>query len=193
MIQVLRALRALLVFTVLTGIVYPLVLMLGAQIVFPREADGSLVKFSDEVVGSELIGQAWEGEEWFYGRPSAVEYDAAASAGVNLGPTSKALSDQFKERAQAIVALEDAYSGSLNVEDIPVDLLTSSASGLDPHISVAAALFQAPRVSEVRGVSLGRIEALISDQTEPRTLGVWGQERVNVLRLNLALEDLVRT
>ena len=166
---------------------------LGAQVAFPHQADGSLVEVSDEVVGSELIGQAWEGEEWFYGRPSAVDYDAAASAGVNLGPTSRALSEQFQERAESIIDLEGPYSGPLGVGDIPVDLLTSSGSGLDPHISVAAALFQAPRVAEVRGLSLGQIEALISDHAEPKTLGVWGQERVNVLRLNLALEDLART
>ena len=192
MIQVLRALRALLVFTILTGIGYPLILTLGAQVAFPHQAEGSLVEVSDEILGSELVGQAWEGEEWFYGRPSAVGYDAAASAGANLGPTSKALFEQFQERARAIIDLEGAYSDPLRVKDIPVDLLTSSGSGLDPHISVTAALFQAARVAEVRGVSLGRVEALISDQTEAKTLGVWGLERVNVLRLNLALEDLAR-
>lgn len=193
MTHALRALRALVVFTVLTGIVYPLVFMLGAQVVFPRQADGSLVEVSGEIVGSELIGQAWEGDEWFYGRPSAVDYDAAASGGANLGPTSKVLYEQFEERARAIVEIEEAYRGSVNTDDIPVDLLTASGSGLDPHISAAAALFQAPRVATVRGISLGQVEALISEHTEPRSLGVWGQERVNVLRLNLALADLART
>lgn len=193
MAQVFRALRALLAFTILTGIAYPLVFTLGAQAVFPRQADGSLIEGSGEVVGSDLIGQSWEGEQWFYGRPSGVDYDAAASAGVNLGPTSKVLFEQFTESAQAIADLEDAYREEVSVADIPVDLLTSSGSGLDPHISVAAALFQAPRIAEVRGLPLDRVEALIEAHTESKTLGVWGLERVNVLRLNLALEDLTPT
>lgn len=186
----LRATRALIVFTILTGVIYPLVFTFGAQVIFPRQADGSLVTISGEIVGSDLIGQPWEGDKWFYGRPSAVDYDAAASGGMNLGPTSRALYDQFVERSRAIIGLEEAYRGSLSVGDIPVDLLTSSGSGLDPHISVEAARFQASRVASVRGITLELVEDLISDHTEPKTLGVWGQERVNVLRLNLALEDL---
>lgn len=191
--QTLRALRALVVFTLLTGVAYPLVFTLGAQVAFPHQADGSLVEVSDEIVGSELIGQEWKGEEWFYGRPSGVNYDAAASGGVNLGPTSKALFEQFRERSQAIIDLEAAYSSGVNVKDVPVDLLTASGSGLDPHISLAAAVFQAPRIAMIRGLSLERVQALISEHTEPKTLGVWGQERVNVLRLNLALEELAPT
>lgn len=191
--HVLRASRALLVFSIMTGIIYPLVLTLGAQILIPRQANGSLIEVSGEIVGSDLIGQAWEGEEWFYGRPSTVDYDAAASGASNLGPTSQALSDLIAERAQTIINVEGDYQSRIGVADIPVDLLTSSGSGLDPHISVAAAIFQLPRIAEVRGLSLDRLEALVETYTESKTLGVWGLERVNVLHLNLALEELERT
>lgn len=192
MIQIVRALRALVVFSILTGVIYPMVITLGSQLAFSRQANGSLVGDSIQIVGSELIGQAWEGEEWFYGRPSGVDYDGAASAGVNLGPTSAALSQQFGDRAQAIADLEEPYLGEVEVRAIPVDLLTASGSGLDPHISAGAARYQAPRISEVRGVPMERIEALIEAHIEPKTLGVWGQERVNVLQLNLELADLAR-
>lgn len=191
--QVLRASRALLVFSILTGIIYPLVLTLGAQIFFPSQADGSLIEVSGEIVGSDLIGQAWAGEEWFYGRPSSVDYDAAASGAGNLGPTSQLLSELIAERARTIITVEGDYRSGIDVADIPVDLLTSSGSGLDPHISVAAALFQLPRIAEVRGLSLDRLEALVETRTESKTLGVWGLERVNVLHLNLALGELERT
>jgi K+-transporting ATPase ATPase C chain len=149
----------------------------------PDKADGSLVRVDGRIVGSSSIGQLWEGEEWFHGRPAAVDYDATTSSGSNLGPTSQALADLIAERAQAILDLEGPYSPDLSVADIPVDLLTASASGLDPHISPAAARLQAPRIAEVRGLSLDRVLALID--AKPATLG-W--PRVNVLDLNLALE-----
>lgn len=189
MAPIVRALRALAVFTILTGVVYPLLLTAGAQVVFSHQANGSLSEVSNEIVGSELIGQAWEGEQWFYGRPSAVDYDASASGGVNLGPTSKALSEQITEQAGAIISLEEPFRGEINVQDIPVDMLTTSGSGLDPHISPEAAAFQAARIAEVRGLPIEEVEALIEELTEQKALGVWGQDRVNVLMLNLALEE----
>jgi potassium-transporting ATPase KdpC subunit len=189
----LRGLRGLLVFSVLTGILYPLLFTGASQVILPGQADGSLVEVDGRVVGSELIGQAWEGEEWFYGRPTGVDYDASASAGVNLGPLSMDLSAMIEERAAAIVELESPYREQTEVADIPVDLLTSSSSGLDPHISVEGATFQAPRIAEIRRLELSEVEGLIEEHSEARTLGVWGQERVNVLQLNLALEGIART
>lgn len=187
MVQVLGSLRALLVFTVLTGVLYPLVVTVSAQVAFSHQARGSLVRQGDRVVGSSIIGQDWDGNEWFYGRPSAVDYDSSASGGRNLGPLSDDLAADLADRIAAITAIEEPYRGPVASSDIPVDLVTSSASGLDPDISVAGALFQSPRIAEVRGLPLERVEALIRDLAVPKTLGVWGQERVKVLQLNLAL------
>jgi K+-transporting ATPase ATPase C chain len=189
MSNALRALRAVVVLGLLTGVVYPLVITGIAQVTMSDKADGSLVRVDGQVVGSSSIGQLWEGEEWFHGRPSAVDYDASTSSGSNLGPNSQSLADLIEERAQTILELESSYRPGLAVADIPVDLLTASASGLDPHISVDAAVFQAPRIAEVRGLSLDQVQALIDEHTEGPTLGFLGQERVNVLELNLALEQ----
>ncbi len=183
----LRALLAVLVLAVLTGVVYPLAVTMFAQIAFPEKADGSLIRVDGRPVGSSLIGQRWEGEEWFHGRPSAAQYDAAASSGSNLGPTSEELADLIRHRASAILALEGPYTPGLRASDIPVDLLTASASGLDPHISPAAAEFQAPRIAAVRDLPLGQVRALITRHTEGRSLGLLGEPRVNVLELNVAL------
>ena len=183
----LRALRAVVVLALLTGLAYPLVITGIAQLTMPGKADGNLVRVNGEIVGSSSIGQLWEGDEWFHGRPSAVDYDASTSSGSNLGPNSQDLSDLIAERAAAILALEGPYNPDLTVGAIPVDLLTASASGLDPHISVAAAELQAPRIAEVRGLSLDQVTALIDDHTEGAVLGFLGKERVNVLELNLAL------
>jgi K+-transporting ATPase ATPase C chain len=185
-----RALRAVVVLAVLTGLVYPLAVTGLAQLTMPDRADGSLVRVDGEVVGSSVIGQRWDGEEWFHGRPSSVDYDASTSSGSNLGPNSRELSDLIAERAQAVVELEGPYVPGLTVADMPVDLLTAPASGLDPHISVAAADLQAPRVAETRNLPLERVRALIRDHIDPRSFGVVGQPRVNVLELNLALEQL---
>jgi K+-transporting ATPase ATPase C chain len=187
--NVLRALRAVIVLGLLTGLAYPLVITGIAQLTMSDKADGSLVTVHGQVVGSSSIGQLWEGEEWFHGRPSAVDYDASTSSGSNLGPNSQDLADLIEERAQAILDLEGAYVPDLTAADVPVDLVTASASGLDPQISLAAARLQAPRIADVRGLTLEQVQALIDEHTEGPTLGFLGQERVNVLELNLALEQ----
>ena len=182
-----RALRAVVVLALLTGLAYPLLVTGIAQLTMPGKADGSLVRVDGKVVGSSSIGQVWEGEEWFHGRPSAIDYDASTSSGSNLGPNSQELSDLIADRADAILKLEGPFNPGLTVADIPVDLLTASASGLDPHISVSAAELQAPRIAEVRGLSLERVRSLIDQSTQGPALGFLGEERVNVLELNLAL------
>jgi K+-transporting ATPase ATPase C chain len=186
--NVVRALRAVVVLALLTGLAYPLVITGIAQLTMADKADGSLVRADGRVVGSSSIGQLWDGEEWFHGRPSAVDYDASTSSGSNLGPSSQELSDLIAERVAAIIELERPYVPGLTAADIPVDLVTASASGLDPHISPQAAELQAPRIAEVRGLSLDRVLALIEEHTQGRGLGFLGQEHVNVLELNLALE-----
>jgi K+-transporting ATPase ATPase C chain len=183
-----RALRAVVVLALLTGLAYPLVITGLAQLTMSEKADGSLLRMDGRVVGSSSIGQLWEGNEWFHGRPSAIDYDASTSSGSNLGPSSQDLADLIEERAQAILDLEGPYNPGLAVADIPVDLLTASASGLDPHISVGAAELQAPRIAEVRGLPVERVLELIAENTDGRALGFLGQERVNVLELNLALD-----
>jgi K+-transporting ATPase ATPase C chain len=185
-----RALIATLVLAVLTGLLYPLAITLVAQIAMSGKADGSLVRVDGRAVGSSLIGQEWDGEAWFHGRPSAAGYDASASAGSNLGPTSEELAAQIQQRAAEILAREGPYVPGLTASDIPVDLIAASASGLDPDISVAAAELQAPRIAAVRGISLGEIQRLIDAHTQGRTLGFLGQPRVNVLELDLALEEM---
>jgi potassium-transporting ATPase KdpC subunit len=182
-----RALRAVVVLALLTGLAYPLVMTGIAQLTMSSKADGSLLRVDGKVVGSSSIGQLWEGKEWFHGRPSAIDYDASTSSGSNLGPNSQELSDQIAERADAILKLEGPFNAGLTVADIPADLLTASASGLDPDISVAAAELQAPRIAEVHGLSLEQVRSLIDEHTKGPTLGFLGEERVNVLELNLAL------
>lgn len=185
-----RALVATVVLAVLFGLVYPLVMTGFAQVVFHNKAQGSIVKLDGRAVGSSLIGQQWQGTHWFYGRPSASDYDATASGGSNLGPTSKALAEAIRNRAQAIISVEGAYVGALTIEQIPVDLLTASASGLDPDISPAAALFQAPRIAAMRHVPLDQVRALIGRLTSQTPLDLFGAPHVNVFELNLALERI---
>jgi K+-transporting ATPase ATPase C chain len=186
----LRALLAVIVLGVLTGLVYPLVITGVAQLTLDDKADGSLVRIDDQVVGSTSIGQMWEGTEWFHGRPSAVDYDAAASSGSNLGPTSQELADLVQERVDGVLELEGPYMPDLTAADIPADLVTASSSGLDPHISVASAELQAARIAEVRGLSVEDVMRLIDQHTEGRVLGFMGEPRVNVLELNVALEEM---
>ncbi len=187
-----RALVATVVLAVLTGLLYPLAMTGVAQVAFRGRADGSIVKADGRAVGSSLIGQAWSGSQWFYGRPSAIgtPYDASTSSGSNLGPLSRTLADEIEHRARAIVRLEGPYHPGLTTAGIPVDLLTASASGLDPDISPAAARFEAPRIAAVRHLPLARVEALIAAHTSGRTLGFLGEPRVDVLELNLALKRL---
>ena len=184
----LRALIATVVLVLLTGVVYPAVMTGFAQVAFKNDANGSLVQRDGTEVGSSRIGQAWSGARWFYGRPSAVDDDASTSSGSNLGPTSKPLSDDIAKRIQQILKLEGPYTGGLTAAQIPVDLLTASASGLDPDISVAAADFQAVRIAAVRNIPLQQVQQLIAGAAAGKTLGFLGEPHVNVLALNLALD-----
>ena len=173
----------LFVMTVLTGVIYPLVVTALAALLFPYQAGGSLLIKGDQVIGSELIGQPFSRPEHFWGRLSAtapVPYNAAASSGSNLGPSNPVLLQQARSR-QAALGLAESQAA-------PIDLLTSSASGLDPHISLEAALIQVPRVAKARGLAEDQISALVHQSQEPRDLGMLGQPRVNVLKLNLALD-----
>ncbi|MGZ4127801.1 MAG: potassium-transporting ATPase subunit KdpC [Actinomycetota bacterium] len=185
-----RALVAVLLFAALTGLVYPAVMTGIAQVTFHHKAEGSLVTVNGRTVGSSLIGQDWNGPQWFYGRPSAVKYDASTSGGSNQGPTSAQLADDIQKRAQAIVALEGPYVPGLTIASIPVELLTASGSGLDPDISVAGADLQAPRIAAARGLQPQQVIDLIRAHTQAATLGFLGEKRVNVLELNLALQRL---
>lgn len=171
-------------FALLLGLAYPAALTGIGQIAFPAQANGSLIREGDRVIGSALIGQAFSSPGYFHGRPSAAGsgYDAMASAGSNLGPTSQALSDRVKGDLAAHAA-SPAHS-------VPADLVTTSASGLDPHISPEAALYQADRVASARGLPLDTVRALIARHIEGPMLGVLGEPRVNVLLLNRALDRL---
>jgi K+-transporting ATPase ATPase C chain len=184
--QLKPAILVLLVLTIITGVIYPLTVTGIAQIVFPTQANGSLIVTDGKTIGSSLIGQPFDDLKYFWGRPSATApypYNAAASSGSNLGPTNPALVDEVKARVQA---LHDADPS--NAAPIPVDLVTSSGSGLDPNISVAAALYQAPRVARARGLGEAAVRLLVEQFGEDRQLGILGEPRVNVLQLNLALD-----
>jgi potassium-transporting ATPase KdpC subunit len=174
--------------TILTGLVYPFVMTGLAQVIFPYQANGSLIQKNGQVTGSTLIGQPFDDPKYFWGRISATApypYNAAASGGSNLGPTNPALVQEVQAR---IDALKQADPG--NTQPIPVDLVTSSASGLDPDISPAAALYQAPRVARVRGLDVAKVNDLIAQNTQGRQLGFLGDPHVNVLALNTALDQL---
>lgn len=172
--------------TVITGIVYPLAITGVAQALFPHQAMGSLIREGETVVGSELIGQAFDDPRYFWSRPSAVNYNGAASGGSNLGPTNPALVEAIAARVEKLRTADPE-----NDQPIPVDLVTTSASGLDPHISPAAARYQISRVAKARQLDSSTLEKLVAEHTEGRTFGVLGEPRVNVLMLNRAL-DAVR-
>ncbi len=191
--QLRTALILFILLTLLTGVAYPLLVTMIAQGVFPHRANGSVMERSGMRVGSELIGQHFNDARYFWGRPSATgpaPYTAfnkdalTGSSGSNLGPTNKDHLRAVHERVEAIRNAHPEQTGP-----IPVDLVTASASGLDPHISPATAAFQARRVAKARGMSLDALHLLVNANTEGRTLGVLGEPRVNVLRLNLALDD----
>jgi len=182
------AIVSLLLFTLITGVLYPLIVTGIAQVVFPWRADGSLIERDGQLIGSELIGQSFTDPKYFWGRPSATTpypYNAAASSGSNLGPMNPMLEEAIRTR---IEALQSADPG--NTAPIPVDLVTASASGLDPHISVAAAFYQISRVARERGMSEDQVRALVEQQIEDPQFGILGETRVNVLQLNLAMDGI---
>ena len=185
--QLLPALRLLAVLTVLLGLAYPLVVTGIAQAVFADQADGSLVKVDGQAVGSALLGQTFTGDQYFESRPSAAGdgYDGTASAASNLGPNNPDLLAAIEERAVAYRVRNDLAPDA----DVPVDAVTASGSGLDPHISVANARLQAPRVAQARGLDLDQVLGLVDDNTDPRVLGFLGEAGVNVLELNVALDQ----
>jgi K+-transporting ATPase ATPase C chain len=193
--QIRPAILMIVVMTVITGLVYPLAMTGIAGLVFPHQADGSLIERDGKVIGSSLIGQNFVGEGYFHGRPSATTdtdpadstktiaapYNAQNSGGSNAGPTAKSLLDRVKGDADTLAAQNPSAP-------VPVDLVTTSASGLDPDITPAAALFQIPRVAKARNMPEDRVRQLVTDHTEGRLFGVIGEAHVNVLSLNMALD-----
>lgn len=187
-LQLRPALTLFVALSIITGLAYPLAVTGIAQLVFPQAADGSLIIRDGKAVGSELIGQSFSDPKHFWSRPSATSpmpYNAANSSGSNQGPSNPALADAVKGRIEALRA-----ANPVNREPVPVDLITASASGLDPHISRAAADYQVTRVARVRGLPVERVRALLDQHTEQPLLGFIGEPRVNVLRLNLALDNV---
>lgn len=187
--DLLTGLTAVLAMTVVLGLLYPLAITGVSQVVFPGTANGSKLTFDGRVVGSHLIGQEFKGKGFFHSRPSATEYSGNVTFFGNSGPNSAEGRDEVRERLAAYVRLNKPYFPALTREDVPVDAVTQSASGVDPDISAANAQIQAHRVAAVRDLPLARVEALIAANTDSRSLGVLGEPGVNVLELNIALEE----
>jgi len=184
------AVKITILMAILTGLIYPAVVTGLAQLMFPHQANGSLIAVNGKVVGSELLGQGFTRPEYFHGRPSAAGnngYDGTASGGSNLGPTSQKLIDRVRDDVKKFRAENPGYTGP-----IPADLLTASGSGLDPHISPAAAEAQVARVAASRAIGVDRVRQLVAANTENRQFGFLGEPRVNVLKLNLALDQAAR-
>ena len=178
----------LVLFTGITGVLYPLLVTGIAQLIFPEKANGSLIQKNGKLLGSEFIGQQFSNPKYFWSRPSATSpaaYNAGASSGSNYGPTNPALFEVIQKRIKELKDIDPQ-----NTKPIPVDLVTSSGSGLDPHISVVSALYQLSRVARIRRMNEDRIRSLVDQYTEDRQLGFLGEPRVNVLKLNLALDEI---
>ncbi len=190
--QIKPAIVMTIVLTVVTGFIYPIAVWAVAQVVFPAQADGSIVMRDGHPIGSALIGQNFSGDKYFHPRPSAAGdkgYDAANSGGSNLGPTNKALIDAVRKR----VAAEAKLDGPIAKSGVPVDIVTTSGSGLDPEITPAAAELQVARIARVRGIDEGAVRAIVRQNTRRRWAGVLGEPGVNVLGTNLALDDAAKT
>lgn len=175
--NIIISIKAFIIFSILLGLVYPLAITGIAQVVFPQKANGSLIVENNQVIGSSLIGQKFDKPEYFNSRPSAVGYNAEGSGASNLGPSSKKLADRVKADISKL----------RQKTHLPPDAVLTSASGLDPHISIENAKLQAQRIAKIRGLQTSKVDELISNNTDSRFLGIWGQEGVNVLKLNIAL------
>jgi K+-transporting ATPase ATPase C chain len=186
-----RSVIAVVVLTLVFGLAYPIVFTGFAQLAFSDKANGSLIERDGKVIGSKLAAQAFTKPEYFHPRPSATapEYNAAATTFANLGPTNPDLAKAVRQRVLAILKLERPYNPGLTIGDIPVDAVTTSASGIDPHISPANARLQAARIAKVRGLSAERVSELIDQNTDGRFIGIFGEPAVNVLELNLSLDE----
>ena len=188
--DLIRSALAVVLLTVLLGLAYPLAVTGISQVAFPGRADGSLIRRDGKVVGSSLQAQAFPGPRWFHPRPSQTGYSGSATAFSNRGPNQRSAVAFYRRQLHRYLAAERPYDASLTAERVPVDAVTTSASGVDPHISVANAAIQARRVAAVRRLPLARVLALVDDHTDGRGLGVLGVPGVNVLELNIALDSL---
>lgn len=188
--QLFAGLRMLIAMTVVLGVLYPLAIWGVGQVAFSSKANGSQIDQGGKVVGSELLAQKFEGPQWFHPRPSAGDYDTLASGGTNLGPNSEELVALIAERRARVVEEDSVPGSAVTPSDVPPDAVTASFSGLDPHISPAYARQQIARVARARGLAPERVSALVAAHTDGRLLGYLGEERVNVVNLNLALTAL---